>query len=127
MNVIRLSAADRVKVKVTKHGLDGARAIIAMLEAAGLVGVLGHVFEMGLAAAAEAHLAAAAAGALAAPHEIGSLRPMGASADIIVGDLRPEPGFMSVPKGPGLGVELDWAQIAALRADGAAAPPRGKG
>ena len=31
MNVIRLNAADRVKVKVTKHGFDGARAICAML------------------------------------------------------------------------------------------------
>jgi len=30
MNVIRLAAADRVKVKVTKHGFDGARAICAM-------------------------------------------------------------------------------------------------
>jgi L-Ala-D/L-Glu epimerase len=47
MNVIRLQAADRMKVKVTKHGLDGALAIVAMLESAGLAAVLGHVFEMG--------------------------------------------------------------------------------
>lgn len=119
MNVIRLAAADRVKVKVTKHGLDGALAIISMLEAAGLVPVLGHVFEMGLAAVAEAHLAAAAARSLASPHEIGSLRPMGATADLILDDLRSAPGFMTVPKGPGLGVSLDWTQIERLRADGA--------
>ena len=116
MNVIRLNAADRVKVKVTKHGLDGAQAIIAMLEAAGIVCVLGHVFEMGLAAVAEAQLAACARN-LAPPHEIGSLRPMGATVDIIADDLRPEPGFMNVPGGPGLGVRVDWAQIDKLRID----------
>jgi L-alanine-DL-glutamate epimerase-like enolase superfamily enzyme len=116
MNVVRLNAADRVKVKVTKHGLDGAQAIVAMLEAAGIVCVLGHVFEMGLAAVAEAQLAACARN-LAPPHEIGSLRPMGATADIVADDLRPEPGFMNVPDGPGLGVRIDWAQIDKLRID----------
>lgn len=116
MNVVRLNAADRVKVKVTKHGLDGAQTIIAMLEAAGIVCVLGHVFEMGLAAVAEAQLAACARN-LAPPHEIGSLRPMGATVDIITDDLRPEPGFMNVPSGPGLGVHVDWVQIDKLRID----------
>ena len=58
MTVIRLGAADMVKIKVTKHGLDGARLISEMLAAAGMTAVLGHVFEMGLAAVSEAHLAA---------------------------------------------------------------------
>lgn len=117
MNVIRLEAADRVKVKVTKHGLDGAMAIIAMLESAGLAGVLGHVFEMGLAGAAESHMAATARG-LVMPCEIGSLRPMGATVDLIREDLQPQPGFIKVPDGPGLGVTLDWERIDALRTDG---------
>ena len=60
VTVIRLAAAQRVKVKVTKHGLTGAMAIIRLLEGAGIACVLGHVFEMGLAAAAEAHLGLAA-------------------------------------------------------------------
>jgi L-alanine-DL-glutamate epimerase-like enolase superfamily enzyme len=116
MTVIRLGAADRVKVKVTKHGLDGARLIVDMLAAAGLKAVLGHVFEMGLAAVAEAHLAATAPN-LAGPHEIGSMRPMGSDADIIAEDLRAAPGFLHIPDGPGLGVSLDWQQIAGLRSD----------
>ncbi len=115
MNVIRLGAADRAKVKVTKHGLDGARLIIGMFESAGLTCVLGHVFEMGLAAVAEAHLAAVASN-LAPHHEIGSLRPMGVSADVITDDLQPEPGFVRIPDGPGLGVRLDWDMIEANRA-----------
>jgi muconate cycloisomerase len=117
MTVIRLGAADRVKVKVTKHGLDGARLIVDMLAAAGLKAVLGHVFEMGLAAVAEAHLAATAPN-LAGPHEIGSMQPMGSSADIIAEDIKAEPGFLRIPQGPGLGVTLDWDRISELRADG---------
>lgn len=118
MTVIRLGAADRVKVKVTKHGLDGARLITEMLAAAGLKAVLGHVFEMGLAAVAEAHFAATATN-LAGPHEIGSMRPMGSDADIIAEDLAADPGFLRLPDGPGLGVTLDWDRISAMRADGA--------
>lgn len=111
MTVIRLAAADRMKVKVTKHGLHGARLIVDMLEAAGMKAVLGHVFEMGLAAVAEAHLAATAAN-LAPPHEIGSMQPMGSAADVIAEDLQAEPGFLRIPDGPGLGVRLDWQRIA---------------
>lgn len=116
MTVIRLGAADRVKVKVTKHGLDGAKLITEMLAAAGMKAVLGHVFEMGLAAVAEAQFAATAVN-LAGPHEIGSMRPMGTTADIIKEDLQGEPGFLKLPDGPGLGVHLDWERIEALRID----------
>jgi L-alanine-DL-glutamate epimerase-like enolase superfamily enzyme len=117
MNVIRHGAADRVKVKVTKHGLDGAASIIVMMEAAGIPCVLGHVFEMGLAGVAEAHLAAIARNTVP-PHEIGSMRPMGSAVDIVTDELHAEPGYFRVPSGPGLGVTLDWTQIGALRTDG---------
>ena len=105
MMVIRLAAADRIKVKVTKHGFDGARAIVSMARAAGIGVVLGHVFELGLAATAEAHFAAATPG-LIAPHEIGSMKPMGTSADIIEEDIHSQVGFIHIPDGPGLGVTL---------------------
>jgi len=120
MTVARLGAADRVKVKVTKHGLDGALTIIGMLEAAGIACVLGHVFECGLAAVAEAQLAACARN-LVAPHEIGSMQPMGVTSDILVENIRPEPGFIRLPDGPGLGVRVDWAAIERMRAGRAAA------
>jgi L-alanine-DL-glutamate epimerase-like enolase superfamily enzyme len=114
MTVIRLGAADRVKIKVTKHGLDGARLISEMLAAAGMTAVLGHVFEMGLAAVSEAHLAASLSN-LAEPHEIGSMQPIGVHADIIHENLRTQPGFLRLPSGPGLGVNLDWDQISYFR------------
>ena len=108
--VIRLNAAQRVKVKVSKHGLDGALLLTRMLEAAGIGCVLGHVFEMGLAAVAEAQFAAVASN-LVLPHEIGSLKPMGVDDDIITAELRREPGKITLPDGPGLGVTPDWARI----------------
>ena len=80
-----------------------------MLEAAGLTAVLGHVFEMGLAAVAEAQFAACTAG-LAGPNEVGSLIPMGTTEDIVAEQLRPEPGWFQVPTGPGLGVTLKLPQ-----------------
>jgi muconate cycloisomerase len=118
MNVIRLAAADRIKVKVTKHGFDGARAICAMLASAGLTPVLGHVFEMGLAAIAEAQFAACTPG-LAMPCEIGSMAPMGTATDIVANVLRPESGYIAVPNGPGLGAEIDWQRIGLGRAEAA--------
>lgn len=115
MTVIRLGAADRMKVKVTKHGLSGARLIVEMLAAAGMTAVLGHVFEMGLAAAAETLFAGCTEG-LSGAHEIGSMRPMGSDADIVTTSLDDaETGFLRVPEGPGLGVALDWERIEAQR------------
>ncbi|MFZ1428543.1 MAG: enolase C-terminal domain-like protein [Geminicoccaceae bacterium] len=121
VTVIRLAAAQRVKVKVTKHGLTGAAAILRTLEAAGVACVLGHVFEMGLAAAAEAHLGLVA-GNLVFPCEIGSLRPMGSTADIVTEELFAAPGVLRLPEGPGLGVTLDHAAVQRL---GPAAAARG--
>ena len=109
MNVIRLDAADRVKVKVTKHGLDGAIQIISMLSSAGKKAVLGHVFETGLAAVAEAHLAMLCPDIIG-PHEIGSMEPLG-----IADKLLREPvlyqGYITIPEGVGLGVNVDWEQV----------------
>ena len=110
MNVIRLGAADRVKVKVTKHGFDGARAICAMLSSAGLTPVLGHVFEWASLPLREAQFAACTRG-LAMPCEIGSMAPMGTHSDIVTNDLRSVPGYMTVPAGLGLGADVDWQRV----------------
>lgn len=119
MNVIRLGAADRVKVKVTKHGFDGARSICAMLSSAGLTPVLGHVFELGLAAIAEAQFAACTPG-LAMPCEIGSMAPMGSAVDIVLNELRPQTGYIRVPNGAGLGADIDWARLQTVATKAAA-------
>lgn len=110
MNVIRLRAANRVKLKVTKHGMRGTLLLARMLEAAGIPCVLGHVFEMGLAAVAEAHVAAVCPN-LVMPTEIGSLRPMGVEDDLILEKLIAQPGTIRLPIAAGLGVTPDWDRI----------------
>jgi L-alanine-DL-glutamate epimerase-like enolase superfamily enzyme len=110
MNVIRLRAANRVKLKVTKHGMEGTLMLARMLESAGIPCVLGHVFEMGLAAVAEAHVAAVCPN-LVMPTEIGSLKPMGVSDDVILEKLIAAPGKIHIPVGAGFGVTPDWDRI----------------
>ena len=68
-------AADRVKVKVTKHGIDGAIQIISMLSSAGKRAVLGHVFETGLPLLL--NTLAMLFPDIVGPHEIGSMEPLG--------------------------------------------------
>ena len=114
MNVIRLNAADRVKVKVTKHGLNGAIQIISMLSAAGKRAVLGHVFETGLAAVAEAHLAMLFPNIIG-PHEIGSMEPLGIYDNILLDNPYCNRGFITIPKGLGLGVNVNWDQVERYR------------
>jgi muconate cycloisomerase len=116
MTLARLGAAARVKVKVSKHGLEGAALIVAMLEAAGIGCVLGQVFQMGLASLAEAQLAACASN-LIPPHEMGSLDAIAADTDIVANRLRPRPGFFRLAGGPGLGAEIDWPAIERCRTD----------
>ena len=110
MNVIRLDAADRVKVKVTKHGLDGAIQIISMLSSAGKRAVLGHVFETGLAAVAEAHLAMLFPDIIE-PHEIGSMEPLGVADKLIQENPYCNQGYITIPEGIGFGVSIDWKQV----------------
>ena len=110
MNVIRLDAADRVKVKVTKHGLDGAIQIISMLSSAGKKAVLGHVFETGLAAVAEAHLAMLFPDIIG-PHEIGSMEPLGVADKLLRENPYCDQGYITIPEGVGLGVSVNWEQV----------------
>ena len=110
MNVIRLNAADRVKVKVTKHGLDGAIQIISMLSAAGKRAVLGHVFETGLAAVAEAHLAMLFPDIIG-PHEIGSMEPLGIADNLLLENPYCNHGYITIPQGVGLGVNVNWERV----------------
>jgi L-alanine-DL-glutamate epimerase-like enolase superfamily enzyme len=65
---------------------------------------------MGLAAVAEAHIAAVCPN-LVMPTEIGSLKPMGVSDDVILEKLAATPGRIHIPVGAGFGVTPDWDRI----------------
>jgi L-alanine-DL-glutamate epimerase-like enolase superfamily enzyme len=49
------------------------------------------------------------------PHEMGSMKPMGITQDILKNALEVTPGIIRLPSGPGLSAELDWDLIEKLR------------
>lgn len=114
--VIRAGAADVLNIKVPKAGgLHHAMRIARMAEAAGLQCVLGTAFGTGVAIAGKLHLAAAIGRFSGAVEftELGLHGPMlrgPADRDLAL-PLDPD-GCLPVPRGPGLGVEPDFEQIA---------------
>jgi muconate cycloisomerase len=118
MQLIRHEAADVLNIKIAKAGgLYAAKQIAALAEAAGLKCVLGTAFGLGPKIAAKLHLAASTVLCTDAVEftEIGLhgnlLAPPGDTALA----LPLEDGCLPVPTGPGLGVELDEAEVAAHR------------
>lgn len=120
--VIRAEAADVLNIKVGKAGgLVGCMKIAALAKQAGLECVLGTAFGVGLGIAAKLHLAAAIG------HYSGAVEftELGLHGPLLLGqadkDLAlplDEDGCLPVPTGPGLGVELDYEQIAEVELRG---------
>ncbi len=116
--VVRAGAADVLNIKIAKAGgLCNAMKIAAIARDAGLKCVLGTAFGTGVKIAAKLHLAAAIGDFSGAVEftELGLHGPL----------LQGEPdralalpldadGCLPVPGGPGLGVVLDPAQVAAV-------------
>jgi L-alanine-DL-glutamate epimerase-like enolase superfamily enzyme len=114
MNIIRQGAADVINIKVAKAGgLYNAKKIAALAEAAGLGCVLGTAFGLGPKVAAKLHLAASTRNIMDAVE----------FTEIILHDNLAEPpfdqvlmppledGYLRVPTGPGLGVQLDETKV----------------
>lgn len=114
--VIRAEAADVLNIKVGKAGgMLNSMRIAELAEQANLDCVLGTAFGTGLGIAAKLHLAAAIA------HFSGAVEftELGLHGPLLLGqadkDLAlplDEDGCLPVPTGPGLGVELDYDQVA---------------
>lgn len=105
MRVIRYNAADAVHIKpTTKGGLTMCRKLAAVAEAAGVAIVPGTSAPTGVGmAAAQAFIATC-------PHLSGGAH--GSPSDTLVDDvvLRPIPAdstYVTIPREPGLGIELD--------------------
>ena len=114
MKIIRLGAADVINIKVAKAGgLYNAKKIAALAEAAGLGCVIGTEFGLGIKVAAKLHLAASTRSILNAVefteimlHDNLAASPLDRQ---LMLPLRE--GCLSVPAGPGLGVQLDEAKV----------------
>jgi L-alanine-DL-glutamate epimerase-like enolase superfamily enzyme len=113
MEVIRLEAADLVKVKVMKQGgLFRCLQAVDMAVAAGLGCVIGHGFGLTLNTLSELHVASASDGLLEACECVG---PAKLGGDVVTAPLVMETGSVPVPSAPGLGASLDEAALARYR------------
>ena len=119
IRIIKLEAADIVKVKIMKQGgFLNTRRMIATAEAAGIRCVVGHGFGLGVNTMAEIMLAATSANVIDGLECVG---PLKTADDIVTRKLDLSGGSLALPGGPGLGVTLDDAKIAKYRFDAAKA------
>lgn len=113
IRIIRMDAADIVKVKVMKQGgFLNTRRMIATAEAAGIRCVVGHGFGLGINTVAEIMLAATSNNVIDGLECVG---PLKTSDDIVTHKLDLMSGVIRLPDGPGLGVTLDEAKLARYR------------
>jgi muconate cycloisomerase len=113
VEIIRVGAADIVKVKVMKQG--GLLRTLAMVEtaaAAGLGVVIGHGFGLTLSTLAEATLAAVHPAVLDGCEAVGPLKMAG---DVVTSPAVLEGGVLALPERPGLGADVDPAALARYR------------
>jgi muconate cycloisomerase len=116
MAIARAGAADVLSIYVGKGGGIGpARKIAAVAEAAGLTCTVGSNLELGVASAAMAHLAAASTGIGAEEFPCDILGPLGYEHQLLSEPLEFRDGAVRVPRGLGLGVELDEQMLARFR------------
>lgn len=119
IRIIKLEAADIVKVKVMKQGgFLNTRRMIATAEAAGIRCVVGHGFGLGINTMAEIMLAATSKNVIDGLECVG---PLKTSDDIVTRKLDISSGSLPLPGGPGLGVELDETKLARYRFEAKAA------
>ncbi|KPK19470.1 MAG: hypothetical protein AMJ67_05030 [Betaproteobacteria bacterium SG8_41] len=115
IRIIKMDAADIVKVKVMKQGgFLNTRRMIATAEAAGIRCVVGHGFGLGVNTMAEIMLAATSANVVDGLECVG---PLKTADDIVTRKLDLSSGGIALPGGPGLGVTLDDAKLDKYRFD----------
>ena len=113
IRIIKMEAADIVKVKVMKQGgFLNTRRMIATAEAAGIRCVVGHGFGLGVNTMAEIMLAATSGNVLDGLECVG---PLKTADDIVTHKLDLSSGSLPLPDGLGLGVTLDDAKLEKYR------------
>jgi L-alanine-DL-glutamate epimerase-like enolase superfamily enzyme len=113
--VIDARAADIINVYVSEAGgLRNASRIFAMAEISGIACTIGSMPELGIGTAAQMHLAVAMPELLAPSDVCGVLYN---AESLIMETLPITDGLAGAPSGPGLGVTLDEARLAAITKD----------
>ena len=120
--VASTGAADAIKIKITKcGGYIAARKIIDIAESAGLKLVIGQGICSSLEAAAEAHLACAFPHVYPVAEMVGPAKLQG---DLVTPALDLSAGYLELPQGPGLGVELSDEALRKYSIDAPKVPQR---
>lgn len=115
LRIIGARAADVLNVYVSEAGgLLAGRHIAELARIAGLQCWVGSMPELGIGTAANAHLAAAVPELDLASDACGFLYHAG---DVLERPLEIDGGALTVPTGPGLGVDVDPAAVARWRLD----------
>ena len=112
MNIIKKGAADVINAKVAKAGgIYGVKKWSAVAESAGLAAVIGTEWGVGCQIAAKLHLGASTR----------NIHPVIEFTEIMIHDtllnkpLELKDGYLEIPQGPGLGLELDEEKIKLYR------------
>ena len=122
----RHSAVDILGCYPGKHGGIAATLEIARVaKAAGMACCVGSNLELGIGTAAMLHVAAACSVFDNQTYPADLIGPLYHQADMLVEPLSLGPATAKVPRGPGLGVELDEAQLERYRDRSQAAQPMG--
>lgn len=115
VRVIKAECADFVKFGIEQAGgLMRARAMLETAKAAGLPVVLGHGFGLDLSTMAEIMLGATSDNVVAGLECVG---PLKVTDTVVTQRLDLSAGFMAVPEGPGLGLEVDESKLAQYQFD----------
>jgi muconate cycloisomerase len=114
IDVVKRSAADIASIKLMKPGgILRSRKVAAIFESAGLPCYAGAMWESGIGIAASLHFTASTPNVrYGSDFYIPNFLLLD---DMIVEPLRISEGYIFVPEGPGLGVELDWKAVEQYR------------
>ena len=106
-------AVDIINVANSAHGgMRESLKVFAVAEALGLRTILSTTQETSLGTAAEAHVGAAV---LNIHYPTVAIGPKLYTEDPARNGIQYEDGYMIVPDGPGLGIEIDWEKVEALK------------
>ncbi len=109
---IELGAIGMVLIKVARTGFYKSRKIIHLCEQAGIPCLIGSQGDSGIGATAGAHLATSFRN-IQVPAEISyHLRMTG---DLLKDPAKISQGFIEIPPGPGLGIQLDEQKVKEFR------------
>jgi len=114
LDIVRLRAADMASIKLMKPGgIIRSRKVAAIFEAAGMACYAGAMWESGIGMAASLHFMASTPNVhYGSDYYVANFLLVD---DLIAEALPMADGYMAVPHGPGLGIEIDWAAVERYR------------